>query len=89
MNVDYDNSFTRDIKKLKDKEISAQLKKSIEEMKPVQNITQLKNVRKMSGDHALYRLKIKNYRLGFECIGNDITLLRFMHRRDIYKWFPK
>jgi len=58
-------------------------------MKSVQNITQLKNVKKMSRDHALYRLKSKNYRLGFECIGNDITLLRFLYRRDIYKWFPK
>jgi mRNA interferase RelE/StbE len=35
-----------------------------------------------------YRIRIGNYRLGLRYDSNSVTLLRFMHRKDIYTYFP-
>lgn len=50
---------------------------------------ELSNVKKLIGFSAFYRMKIGDYRLGFEKI--DEQTIRFIiicHRKDIYKKFP-
>lgn len=88
MNVEYDKSFYRDIKKLRDKEPASKLKEIIEKFKSSKDLTEIKNIKKIQGTDNLYRVKIKNYRLGFELQENTVTLLKFLHRKDIYKYFP-
>ncbi len=88
MKIEYDKSFYRDIKKIKDKQLSSKLKNVIKELKSIKNINELRNVKKMRGTDYLYRLKVNNYRLGFELNENTVILLKFLHRKDIYKYFP-
>ena len=35
-----------------------------------------------------YRMGIGNYRMGFKIESGNIIILRFMHRKDIYNYFP-
>ena len=35
-----------------------------------------------------YRIKVGAYRLGIALDGDTVVLVRFMHRRDIYRNFP-
>ena len=42
----------------------------------------------MASKGNYFRLRIAGYRLGFKLDNETIILLRFMDRKDIYKYFP-
>jgi len=42
----------------------------------------------MTSTTNYYRIRIGTYRLGFKENKGAILLLRFMHRKDIYEFFP-
>jgi len=54
------------------------------------SLRKLKNISKLVGYKVYYRIKINEYRLGFEKIDeNKIRLIIITHRKDIYKQFPQ
>ncbi len=81
-------SFEKDIEKIKDKKLAAQLHKLIEELETVNSLSEVNNIKKMNAKGHYYRVRIGDYRLGLKLGKETITLLRFMHRKDIYKYFP-
>ena len=42
----------------------------------------------MAGEETYYRIRIGEYRLGLAVEGDEVTLLRFLHRSEIYRFFP-
>lgn len=60
----------------------------------LQNIETLEEVKvtfdckKMQGYTSYYRIRIGEYRLGFSVDKDQVRLIRFLHRKDIYKFFP-
>lgn len=88
MNINFEKSFLKDIQKLKDKDVANKLKSIIEQIELSSDLQNFVNIKKMKGHNIYYRLKIGNYRLGFSYENNQIDLIRFLHRKDIYKLFP-
>ncbi len=89
MILKFDKSFEKDILKLKNKDLAIKIKKIITELENIENITSLKNVKKMEGFPSYYRVRIGDYRLGIEPEDSEtIVLLRIKHRKDIYDVFP-
>lgn len=89
MTIDYKASFHRDIKKLKDKEQAARLKEIIAEIKTAKNLSEIKNIRKMEGSPNHYRIKTGYYRIGMVLSGDTVVLVRFLNRKEIYRYFPE
>lgn len=89
MIIDYKASFQRDIKKLKDKEQAARLKEIISEIKSAKNLSEIKNLRKMEGSPNHYRIKTGDYRIGAVLSGGTVVLVRFLNRKEIYRYFPE
>ncbi len=87
MNIIFKNSFLKDIKKLKDKNVKVSLKLIINEFKNKQ-LCEIKGLKKLSGYEKYYRVKVGNYRLGLKIETNEIIFVRFLNRKDIYKYFP-
>ena len=88
MKINYEKSFLKDIKKLKNKKIAIKLKNILENLEKEDDITNIKNIKKLKGYKNFYRLKIDDYRLGFSFDNNQIDIIRFLHRKEIYKFFP-
>jgi mRNA interferase RelE/StbE len=88
MQILYEKSFYKDIAKFTDKSINYKLLKLIESLKSINNVSEINSLRKMSGYANYYRIRIGDYRLGIKFDNNKITLIRFLHRREIYKYFP-
>ena len=88
MQVFYEKSFLKDIKKINDKNIANKLKKILKKFEEEENLTTFLNVKKLKGFDNFYRIKIGNYRLGFKYENESIEVIRFLHRKDIYKLFP-
>ncbi|MBI4691263.1 MAG: type II toxin-antitoxin system RelE/ParE family toxin [Nitrospirae bacterium] len=89
MTIDYKASFHRDIKKLKDKEQAAKLKEIISEIKAAKNLSEIKNIRRIEGYPNHYRIKTGNYRVGVVLSGDKVILVRFLNRKEIYRYFPE
>ena len=57
-------------------------------MEQASAIADVMDIRRMRGEGLYYRVRIGDYRLGIAVEGNVVTLIRFLHRRDIYRHFP-
>ena len=88
MKVEVRKSFEKDIEKITDKKIAEQLIVLLEQLENCNTISEIRNVKKMKAKGLYYRIRIGNYRLGLRQDKNILTLLRFMHRKDIYSYFP-
>jgi len=85
-----EKSFDRDAERVKNKQVLRKLHKLILTIGDADTIRKIPHTRKMEGYGSFYRIKIGDYRLGMEAISDtEVVLLRFLHRKDIYRYFPK
>jgi mRNA interferase RelE/StbE len=84
----YDRSFEKDISSIKDEKLLNSIYEIIVELKTIDSIISLPNIKKLKSHKNIYRIKLGNYRLGFYVEEDTIILVRFLHRKDIYKKFP-
>lgn len=89
MIVIFDSAFSKSLDKLKEKQIIERLKTLIVTMEKAETIGDLPAIKAMKGHAGFYRIRIGDYRLGFELTShNEILLILVAHRKDIYKRFP-
>ena len=60
----------------------------IERLKEVESLDDVQGIKKIEGYEGYYRLRMGDYRLGIKLAGNTLELIRFLHRKDIYRRFP-
>ena len=81
-------AFIKDIKAIQ-KKTRERIENFIFHVVPeVDSITELKNVKKISGYTNYYRIRFGDYRVGFEHREDKIVFYRALHRKDIYRYFP-
>ncbi|MGA9351150.1 MAG: type II toxin-antitoxin system RelE/ParE family toxin [Anaerolineae bacterium] len=42
----------------------------------------------MKGYDTFYRIRLGDYRIGIEVLEDKVILVRILHRKDIYRYFP-
>jgi mRNA interferase RelE/StbE len=50
--------------------------------------TQLADCKKLTGYKTAYRIRMGQYRIGFYYEHKTIELVRILHRKEIYRYFP-
>jgi mRNA interferase RelE/StbE len=89
MEILYGKKFSRDLDAIRhETDIKAHLLKLIETIRAAKSFSDLKGVRKIEGYQAYFRIKVGDYRLGIKTTQNTVELIRFLHRKDIYRRFP-
>ncbi len=89
MNVEFDSSFLKSLSKIKDPSILNRIKKYIIELENSADLKKVRNLRKLTGYKNYFRIRIGDFRLGFETINDHtIRLIIIAHRKDIYRNFP-
>ncbi len=88
MNVEFKSSFVKDLKKIKEKQLQGHIRELIEKVESSTNITELDNTKKLSGSDVYYRIRLGDYRVGLKIENNTVYFVRFLHRKDIYRYFP-
>ncbi|HIE56132.1 MAG TPA: type II toxin-antitoxin system RelE/ParE family toxin [Chromatiaceae bacterium] len=73
---------------MKNKELYRRVENLIAEVKTANELSEIRQLKKMRGYTTFYRIRLGNYRIGIEALGNEIVFVRILHRRDIYKYFP-
>ncbi len=88
MQVRYHSSFMRHIAKIKDKHLAQSIEFTINEVKNAITITEIPRLKKLKTGKDAYRIRVGEYRIGIYIENNIVTFSCFMHRKDIYRYFP-
>jgi mRNA interferase RelE/StbE len=89
MIIEFDRSFDKSLDKIKDPTILRRLRRVIVQLENSPSLSQVPNIAKLTGSANYYRIRIGDYRVGFEAINS--TTVRFIiiaNRKNIYKNFP-
>lgn len=82
------NYFNKDISKLRDKKLISNLKSVLQKIETAKTFSEITNLKKMEGTNNYFRIRIGDYRLGIFTDRNTIYIVRFLHRKEIYRYFP-
>ena len=87
MKIEIRKSFTKDADKLP-APFRSHLAGIIEAMEKTDQPSQLKDCKKIKGYKTAYRIRMGHYRIGFYYEHKTIELVRILHRKEIYRYFP-
>ena len=89
MKTEYLSSFVKDLKKIKNTLIYPKLKLlAFKTIPKCQNITEIKNIKKIKGSDNAYRIRIGDYRIGIFVENDTVIFSRVLHRKEAYRYFP-
>lgn len=88
MKVEFKKSFLKELQKLRDKSVKNSIFSAITQVELANDITEIKNLKKLSGYDIFYRIRVGNYRIGIKVEREVIYFVAFEHRKDIYQNFP-
>ena len=88
MNVEFKKSFLKDLERVTDKALRERVKQVIKRIEKAQTLHEVENIRKPRSSGQYYRIRIGDYRLGLALQGQTVTFVRFLHRKDVYRYFP-
>ena len=84
----FNPNFVRDLRKTKDQTLHDRVESVIEEIEVAETLADITNVKKLKGHAHLYRIRVGNYRIGVYVEKDEVHLMRFLHRKEIYRQFP-
>lgn len=89
MELEYRASFVRDLRRVGNAEVRRRVERTLGDLEAAATIADISGaVRLRSATGRFYRIRIGHYRLGLALEGDTVILVRFLHRRDIYRMFP-
>ncbi len=88
MQVIFRRSFAKDLKKIRRKALRQEVQAVIEQIEQSTTLYDLPNVKHLTSEGPYYRIRIGDYRLGLLVEDDTVTIVRFLHRRDVYRYFP-
>ena len=88
MKTGFKSSFAKDLKAIKNKTVLDAVAKLIEVVEAAQNLRAIPDVKKLKAKGDYYRIKLGDYRVGITLNKDEITFVRCLDRKEIYRYFP-
>ena len=87
MKIEIRKSFTKDADKLP-APFQRQLATIIQLIEKAEQPNQLSDCKKLTGYKTAFRIRMSQYRIGFYYENKTAELVRILHRKEIYRYFP-
>ncbi len=88
MKTDFKKSFLKDLQKLTNQKLKFNILQTILQVEEAGSIGEIRNLKKLAGFEAYYRIRVNDYRIGLKIENDTVYFVVFEHRKDIYKTFP-
>lgn len=88
MKTEFKSSFAKDLKAIKTKTVLDAVAKLIETVEAAENIRTIPDIKKLKTKGDFYRIRIGGYRVGIIVNKSEITFVRCLDRKEIYRYFP-
>ena len=76
------------LNRITDKSLLRRVRGTIEDVERAQSINDLPNLKKLKSSKNYYRLRIGDYRIGLAVEDDVLVFVRFLNRKEIYRYFP-
>jgi mRNA interferase RelE/StbE len=86
--VDFRDSFAKDLEGVKEKGLLSRVREIIEAVEKANSLVELPNLKKLKGGGNYFRIRVGDYRVGVALEADTVIFVRFLNRKDIYKYFP-
>jgi mRNA interferase RelE/StbE len=64
------------------------MRETIQSVEQAQSLQEISDLKKLRYGDRYYRIRIGDYRLGLALDHDTLVFVRFLHRKDLYKYFP-
>jgi mRNA-degrading endonuclease RelE of RelBE toxin-antitoxin system len=89
LEVQYRQAFLKDLKQLKSSESYERIYEvAFTTLAAINTLEDLSDIKAMKGYSGRYRIRIGDYRIGIEVNDDVIEVMRVLHRREFYRYFP-
>ncbi|MCX7091943.1 MAG: type II toxin-antitoxin system RelE/ParE family toxin [Methylobacter sp.] len=88
MKTKFEARFAKDLRAVRNQKLLNKIKEIVDECKSASSLSELNQLKKMQSYDSFYRIRLGEYRIGIEIVDDEIIFTRFLHRKDIYKYFP-
>jgi len=88
MKLLFEASFARDLRGIRDRQLRQRIQRVIDEVKEADGVGAVRGIRQLQGYQTFYRIRVGDYRIGLEIVGDEAVFIRALHRKDIYRHFP-
>lgn len=88
MNTQFKESFLKDLRGIKDRDLLARVNEIIQTVEQAQTPQEIPTLKKLRGERNYFRIRIGDYRLGLKIEGQLVTLVRILNRKEMYRYFP-
>ena len=88
MRVEFRRSFVKDLERVRDRRLKERVRRVIERLEAAETLQEVEGVKRLRGGEGYYRIRIGDHRLGLVLEGEKVVLVRFLHRKDVYRYFP-
>jgi mRNA interferase RelE/StbE len=86
--VGFKGSFAKDLKSVKEKGLLNRVREVIEAVEKGDSLADLPSLKKLKDGGNYFRLRVGDYRIGMNLENDTVIFVRFLNRKDIYKYFP-
>ncbi len=88
MQVEFKESFAKDLIKINSVTLN-KIKYVIEQIELADSLNSIAHVKKLkSSAQNYYRIRIGDYRIGLKLENDTVIIIRFLHRKEMYRYFP-
>ncbi|MFB2921445.1 MULTISPECIES: type II toxin-antitoxin system RelE family toxin [Aerosakkonema] len=89
MEIKYRQAFLKDLKKLKSSTSYERIYElAFTTLEAIKTLEEIPDIKAMQGYAGRYRIRIGDYRIGIEVNEDVIEVMRVLHRREFYRYFP-
>jgi mRNA interferase RelE/StbE len=89
LEVQYRQAFLKDLKQLKSSTSYQRIYElAFITLEAINTLEEIPDIKAMKGYGGRYRICIGDYRIGIEVNGDVIEVMRVLHRREFYRYFP-
>lgn len=88
MKIVFRRSFLRDLKAVRENKLLDQVARVMRGAEEAGSLRELAHVKPMEGHKGCYRVRVGAYRIGLYLDGETLEFVRFLDRKDIYRYFP-
>lgn len=88
MKTSFKASFLKDLGGISDRKLQARIADVIAEVEATPTLSQVRNMKHLSGAGAAYRIRVGEFRLGVLVEGDLVIFVRCLDRKNLYRYFP-
>ncbi|HSK79027.1 MAG TPA: type II toxin-antitoxin system RelE/ParE family toxin [Thermoanaerobaculia bacterium] len=87
MRVQFRQIFARDLEHIRDKRLLERIRGVVELVERAESLEEVPHLKKLQGG-SYFRIRVGDYRLGLVVQGGEVTFVRALHRKEVYRYFP-